>query len=325
MRYSRQEQVKQLGKQGQQTIHDTTILILGVGGLGSICAELLSRAGIGKLILVDHDRVELSNLQRQGLFTENDIHRFKVDAAKDKIKQINNDVKCMTLNIFLNSKTIELFEKEAYAFDIAIDCTDNLYTRFLMNDYCKKYNIPLIFGTTASTKGMVMAITKETACFNCIFENKISFEDCERSGILNTTNHIVASVQVNTLLQVLLEKKRESRLIIINSWNATIDKIKVEKRKGCEVCHKKFYYLDGKKQYVVGYCKTKDTYAVDFGLQVYEKIEKMPDVFVLEKTDEYLKIIYKNTTIVVHQYGRMEFFTKNKTLIDEFMHTILKA
>src|SRR3989338_4972766 len=141
MRYIRQEIFREIGKEGQEKLKKSTIAIVGLGALGTNSAELLARAGIGKLLLIDRDVVELSNLQRQSLFNENDVGKPKALAAKEHLKKINNEVefnvfaddlnheniyRMIPINDFKNNKIIKNI-------DIILDCTDNLETRFLIN------------------------------------------------------------------------------------------------------------------------------------------------------------------------------------------------
>src|SRR3989344_6084298 len=128
-RYSRQILLKEIGREGQKLLQDKKVAIVGVGALGTVAAELLARAGVGNLILVDRDMVEESNLQRQTLFDEKDIGKNKAAAAEQRIKKINSDIKVEFHSIHLNPQNIDVLQSA----DLILDCTDNLQTRFLIN------------------------------------------------------------------------------------------------------------------------------------------------------------------------------------------------
>ena len=140
MRYSRQELYKNIGKQGQQKLRKSHVVIVGVGALGSVVADLLCRAGVGKLTLIDRDYIEEHNLQRQSLYTEVDIGQPKAVAALDHLKRINSTVEMVSHVADLYYENVSLLKG-----DVVVDGTDNMETRFLINEYCVKYNLPLVY------------------------------------------------------------------------------------------------------------------------------------------------------------------------------------
>ena len=151
-RFSRQIVLKDIGILGQKKILSSKVLIVGVGGLGSPVAEFLSRAGIGKLGIVDNDRVSLSNLHRQSLYNTSDIGKFKVKIAKDKIKKINQNTKIKTYNIRLNSTN---FKNIIDDYDYIVDGSDNFTTKFLLNDFCLKFKKILVTGAISKFDGHI--------------------------------------------------------------------------------------------------------------------------------------------------------------------------
>jgi len=247
MRYIRQQIFREIGKKGQEKLGKSTIAIIGLGALGSNSAELLARAGIGKLILIDRDVVELSNLQRQRLFNEDDIGKPKALAAKEHLNEINSEVEIAFLIDDLNFENInKILNKNI---DLILDCTDNLETRFLLNDYCIKNNATFIYSSAIGGKGYVFnIIPNKTACLRCFLKEAAQLDTCETVGVLNTITNVISSLQVNEVLKILLNKNYEKNLLFFDAWANELTKIKVNKNNDCICCAKhNFEYLTGKK------------------------------------------------------------------------------
>ena len=250
-KYSRQIIFNKIGRKGQEKIRKASIAIVGLGALGTVAAEQLTRAGIGKLILIDRDFIEESNLQRQALYNEEDIGKFKAETAAKKLEKINSDVKIDFFVSDLNHKNIS---KLLFA-DIILDCTDNFYTRYLINDYCKKSRIKWVYSAAVKGYGNVMAVLPEKACFRCVFNEAESDETCDTAGIINTVSTAIASIAVTQALKLILNEKIEQELIRFDIWDNDITKIKVSKNEKCPVCNGIYGYLQGKKEKgIVIYC-----------------------------------------------------------------------
>jgi len=238
-RYSRQILLKEIGKEGQELISQKKVAILGMGALGTVSAELLTRAGVGSLLLIDRDVVEESNLQRQTLFTEKDLRKSKAITAKTKLQEINSTIKIEAEAIHLNSENIDLLNDA----DLILDCTDNLKTRFLLNDYCKKNKKPWVYSAAIKTSGYVMPILPEGPCLMC-FLKEANLETCDTSGVLNTLTTSIASLQTTKAIKIILGKETESLLYHYDIWNEEFKKLKIRPREGCETCQGKYVYLD---------------------------------------------------------------------------------
>ncbi len=249
MRYIRQEIFKEFGKEGQERLRNSTITIVGLGALGTVSSDLLARAGIGKLILIDRDIVDLSNLQRQSLFTEKDIGKPKALQAKLHLKKINSEI---NINFFiedLNFRNIfDVIKKGVGNVDLVLDCTDNLETRFLINDFCVKNKSPFIYASAVGSKGYIFNIIPEiTACLRCFLKEACPLETCETLGVLNSITHLVSSLQVSEAIKILLNKNYEKKLLFIDVIKNNFLKVQVNKDSRCFCCSKnKFVYLDGK-------------------------------------------------------------------------------
>ena len=229
MRYSRQERLKEIGKKGQSTLSKKTVAIVGLGALGTNTAQLLARAGIN-LKLIDFDKVDLTNLQRQSLYEESDINKEKSKSSLNKLKKINSEIKIEIFNERLNNNNLNLLNS-----DLVIDCTDNLTTRFLINDYC--YNkIPWIHTAAIKYTGVIFNILPKKPCLKCIYKKNLDMERCEEYGVLNTIVSLTSSIAVTQAIKILLNKPVEESLIRFNIWNNEIEKIKI--KKSCEKCQK---------------------------------------------------------------------------------------
>src|SRR3989344_3596822 len=150
MRYSRQEIL--IGKEAQTILRNKAVAIVGLGALGSNAANLLARSGLN-LILIDHDKIDITNLQRQNIFTEHDINKRKSEVAKDYLEKVNSGIKIKVYNEKLNKNNINLIMS-----DLVLDCTDNLEIRFLINEFCYKNNIPFVHAAAIQDKGVIFNV-----------------------------------------------------------------------------------------------------------------------------------------------------------------------
>tara|TARA_B110000090_G_scaffold193204_1_gene227291 strand:+ start:40 stop:795 length:756 start_codon:yes stop_codon:yes gene_type:complete len=237
-RFSRQIILKDIGILGQKKILLSKVLIIGAGGLGSPVAEFLSRAGIGSLGIVDDDKVSLSNLHRQSLYSTSDIGKFKVKVAKDKIKKINPNTKVTIYKIRLNNIN---FKKIINNYDYIVDGSDNFKTKFLLNDLCLKFKKILVVGAISKFDGHIFTFNfknKKNSCLRCFFqETKISDDllNCEFEGILGTVAGIVGIIQANEVLKKILNIGigLDGQILVLDLLNLNFRKVKVKKRKNC--------------------------------------------------------------------------------------------
>ena len=229
-RFSRQIVLKDIGTIGQKKILSSKVLIVGAGGLGSPAAEFLSRAGIGRIGIIDNDKINLSNLHRQSLYFTSDIGKSKVKIAKDRIKKINNN----TLNNINCKKIIN-------DYDYVVDGSENFTTRFLLNDFCLKFKKFLVTGAISKFDGHIFTFNfkdKKIPCLRCFFqESKISDNllSCETEGILGTVAGIVGTIQANEVLKKILNigKGLDKNILILDLLNLNFRKVNIKKRKNC--------------------------------------------------------------------------------------------
>ena len=239
-RFSRQIVLKDIGVLGQKKILSSKVLIIGAGGLGCPVAEFLSRAGVGILGIVDNDRVSLSNLHRQSLYSSSDIGKYKVNASKDQIKKINPNTKVNTYKVRLDNKN---FKKIINNYDYVVDGSDNFRTKFLLNDFCLNYKKILITGAISKFDGHIFTFNfknKKIPCLRCFFqESEISDDliNCETDGILGTTAGIIGTMQANEVLKKILNigVGIDGNIFILDLLHLNFRKVKLKKRKNC-VC-----------------------------------------------------------------------------------------
>ena len=233
-RFSRQLVLKNIGAKGQKKILSSSVLIIGVGGLGCPAAENLVRAGIGTIGLVDNDVVNLSNIHRQSLFDSNDIKKMKISVAAKKLKEINPLTKIKTYKLRINENNIKKIIKN---YEIIIDGSDNFKTKFLVNDYCIKLKKKLIVGAISKFDGHIFAFDfkdKKTASLKNFYQEKDISDDilnCEYEGVLGTTASIVGTIQANEALKMLMEigTNLKNQILIIDLLNLNLRKVKFKK------------------------------------------------------------------------------------------------
>ncbi len=240
-RYSRQARL--LGEEGQKRIEQAVVAIVGLGALGTVAADLLIRAGVGTLLLIDRDVVEESNLQRQVLYEEADVGRSKAVAAKERLIKINSRAKIEARAIHLNSTNISVLERAS----LVLDCTDNLQTRFVINDFCRKEKISWVYGAAIKDEGYVMPIFPVGPCIRC-FLQEANLETCETAGVLGTITTSIAALQVNFALQILGGKEVESALCHYIISIPELKKIKIQKNEACPTCKGRSEYLERKEE-----------------------------------------------------------------------------
>jgi len=248
-RYSRQEALPEIGKDGQALLGKAKIMIIGLGALGTAQATYLARAGIGELILIDRDIVELNNLHRQMLFDEDDIDKPKAVAAKDHISRINNDVK---ISAHVAEFNASIAEKLVSSVDLVLDGTDNMETRYLINDVCVKLGKAWIYGGAVGTFGMMLPIIPNGLCLRCIFPEIPSpgnLPTCDTAGILNTLPPVIAAFQVTEAIKIILDREVSSNLLIIDMWTQDIRNMIIGKDDSCPACGKRRYdFLNAKNR-----------------------------------------------------------------------------
>lgn len=250
-RYSRQILFPGIGKAGQERLLKSRVLLVGCGALGASHAEMLARAGVGRLRIVDRDFVEFTNLQRQTLFKESDAAERlpKAVAAKQRIAEINSETEVEAIVADVNNSNIESLLEGC---DIVLDGTDNFQVRYLLNDACVKLGKTWIYGAAVSSYGTTMTVIPgETPCLRCIFEEMPdagSSPTCDTAGVIMPIISSISSIQVAEAIKLLVGDldSLHGSLIQIDVWRNDWRKIKLSGRNpDCKTCaRREFEFLD---------------------------------------------------------------------------------
>ena len=239
IRYSRQIVLKNVGTFGQKKIINSKVLIVGAGGLGCPVADLLARSGVGEIGIMDYDKVSLSNIHRQTLYTAKDVNKFKVDVVKKRLNLINKYIKVNTYNRKASEKNLNNIINK---YEIIVDGSDNFKTKFLLNKYSLKFKKILIVGAISKFDGHIFTFdfnSKKSPCLKCFYQSDPSDEilNCEAEGILGSTANIVGAVQVNEVLKKILNigKDLKSNILILDLLNLNFRKVLFKKKRNC-VC-----------------------------------------------------------------------------------------
>ena len=259
-RYSRQTRFAPLGAEGQAKIRAASVAIVGCGALGTVQAEAMARAGVGRLRIIDRDFVEWSNLQRQFLFDEADAVEAlpKAVAAARRLARVNSEVKVEPMVADLTAANVEDLLEDI---DLILDGTDNFETRFLINDAAVDREIPWIYGAAVGSYGIKLAIVPgHTACFRCVYPEppQGAQPTCETEGVLAPVTATIASLQVADALKILAlgVDSITARLTTIDVWTGTIRQLAPPTRDAkCPCCvRREFVYLDGSRRAPISLC-----------------------------------------------------------------------
>ena len=237
-RYARQIRLPQIGEQGQQKIIDSSALIVGMGGLGSPAAMYLAAAGIGKLVITDYDRVEISNLQRQIIHLDKSVGENKVDSARAMIKALNPECEVETISYQLDDDELK---STIEAVDIVLDCTDNFPTRFEVNRYCVATETPLVSGAAIRLEGQIMNYQPgvQGPCYQCLYTQVYeNAETCEMEGVLGPVVGVIGTMQALQTLLILTAQGEPmiGRLLLFDAASMEWQGVKLPKNPHCPVC-----------------------------------------------------------------------------------------
>lgn len=238
-RYSRQLVVPELGIEGQLKIKDSCIMVVGAGALGTVVCGYLAAAGVGRLGIVDPDRVELSNLQRQFLHFPPDIGQNKAEALSEKLGLLNPE-------IVVEQYPARLEEDNAKALvngsDVVVDCSDNFDTRYLLNKICIEAGIPLIESGVSGMTGLVTTIIPgEGPCYMCIFPDRPDVDetaDCEEAGVIGPAAGVVASIQALEAIKVAtgIGDTLTGRVLQVSGLDMSVTTVRADRVEDCKVC-----------------------------------------------------------------------------------------
>jgi len=239
LRYSKQIMLPQIDIEGQQKINDSTILIIGMGGLGSPTALYLAAAGIGHIVIADFDQVELSNLQRQIIHSTSNIGDDKVNSAKAKLLELNPNISVTVANEIIHSDNLASLIKDV---DIVLDGTDNFESRFEINKACVECHKPLISAAVIRFEGQISVFKGyevDQPCYQCLYsEQGNGRESCVENGVLAPVAGLVGTIQALQAIKVLLGIGDQlcGELLLIDGLDLSFRKVKIVKEPECPIC-----------------------------------------------------------------------------------------
>jgi adenylyltransferase/sulfurtransferase len=241
VRYSRHLHLPEIGAHGQSKLKNSSVLIVGTGGLGSPVSLYLAAAGVGTIGLVDFDIVDASNLQRQIIFNVDDTGESKVEAASEKLKKLNPFINIQKHNVQLNSENaIEIIQN----YDLVVDGSDNFPTRYLVNDACVILNKPNVYGSIYRFDGQVSVFNfKDGPCYRCLYPEPPPLHlvpSCAEGGVLGVLPGIIGTLQANEVIKILLNigDTLSSRLLLFDALAMEFSEMKLKKNENCPVCGK---------------------------------------------------------------------------------------
>ncbi len=246
-RYSRQILFRGIGEEGQRKLGNSHVVIIGCGALGTVIADSLVRAGVGKVRIIDRDLIEYHNLQRQVLFDEEDVRSKlpKAIAAERHLKKVNSAVEIEGIVADVHYANIE---RLVAGVDLILDGLDNPETRFLINDVSLKHKIPWIYGGAIAASGMTMNIIPgETPCFRCVFPSVPPpgvIPTCDSAGVISPAPSVIGSLQSAEAMKILVGAKEINRdIIFVDVWQGTFECFRPSFRADCPACQGRYEFL----------------------------------------------------------------------------------
>ncbi len=240
LRYSRHILLNEIGITSQTRLQQSRVLVVGAGGLGCPASLYLACAGIGHLIIADPDHVDLTNLQRQILFTTQDVSQNKALTAAEKLKQINPELKLTALNTSLSGKLLEEYVAEI---DLVLDCCDNFKTRYQINQACLQHKKPLISGSAIRFEGQLACFhfnDSQSSCYECLFPNTTENDEthCATMGVFAPLTGIIGTLQASEALKVLGQfgQPLMNHLIRYNALTGQFKSTCIPKDPMCKAC-----------------------------------------------------------------------------------------
>jgi molybdopterin/thiamine biosynthesis adenylyltransferase/rhodanese-related sulfurtransferase len=239
-RYSRHLLIPEVGIAGQQRLLQSSILLIGAGGLGSPAALYLAAAGVGRIGIVDDDRVDASNLQRQVLHSTAELGERKAESARQTLEELNPDVEVITYEERLTSENVDRIVGDGW--ELVVDGADNFPTRYLLNDASVWHRVPVVHGSIYRFEGQITVfLPYEGPCYRCLFPQPPPPElapSCAEGGVLGVLPGVIGSLQANEALKLVLEigEPLVGRLLLFDALTARFDEVRVRRDPACPVC-----------------------------------------------------------------------------------------
>ncbi len=310
MRYSRQEIF--IGTRNQKKLQKALVTIVGCGGTGSVAAEYLVRAGVN-LRLIDRDIVEQSNVQRQ-LYREEDVGGPKAEALRERLEEVNSEIKIEAVSDDLNSLNIDkLLSRSSFV----LDGTDNMQTRFLINDFCLKNRIPFTYGAAIKSEGLfTLIMPKETACLRCFIPDASQLDTCETVGVLGPVVGLVGTISAAEAIKHLIGKNCiKNQLFHVNIYKNIFELIELKKNRNCPACNGRYEFLDKIKKEITQLCGGTYQVLLDKDVTISDisnKLKKNKDFKILNTQRNFVQISHKSYVISLFKNRLIVQNTKNE-------------
>ncbi|MDR0563996.1 MAG: molybdopterin-synthase adenylyltransferase MoeB [Azoarcus sp.] len=324
-RYSRHLILPEVGIEGQQRLKAAKVLIVGTGGLGAPLALYLAAAGVGVLGLVDFDKVEASNLQRQIIHSTRDIDRPKTASARDRVLGINPDIKVITHNTRLTSENaLEILGQ----YDIVADGTDNFPTRYLVNDACALLGIPAVYGSIFQFEGQASVFyAKKGPCYRCLYPAPPPpglVPSCGEGGVLGVLPGVIGSIQANEVIKLIVGGGSSliGRLLLFDAWRMTFRELSLEKEPDCPLCgqHPSLRKLVDYEQFC-GLSQTQEEAPVEeiTATELKARLDKGDLIQLIDVREPHESVVFKFKDAKAIPFGQLvrrmdEFNPKNDTV-----------
>ncbi|TDQ41696.1 ThiF family adenylyltransferase [Aureibacillus halotolerans] len=309
-RYSRQTLFQPIGEEGQERLAKASVVIVGMGALGTATATHFVRAGIGHVRLIDRDFVEWSNLQRQQLFDEEDARQLapKAEAAKNKLEKINSTV---TIESIITDVTASNVMEHVDGMDVIVDGTDNFSTRFLLNDVSVKYNLPFAYGGAVSSRSLAgFFIPGKTPCLRCMISGGDHGETCDTVGVISPAVAITAALQTTSVLQWLVHEELEQEgLTSFDAWTGRYHHLPFTAPKAtCPTCQSHEYPSLNAREKTEAVLCGRDAIQLQYksSFQLEEVAERLNPIADVTTTPFLVRAkISDQTTFVIFKDGRV--------------------
>jgi len=312
--YSRQTVLLELGQKGQEKLWRSKVAIVGLGGLGSASALYLALAGVGHLHIVDQDTVELNNLHRQILYSMKDLRYPKVEAAAQKIRQMNPEVKVEAIPETVTEGNVDEIVEDA---DCVVDGLDNMRTRYILNRACAKKRVPYIFGGAIGIEGNLSVFAPpETPCLECVLPNldDTLLPTCEVRGVLGATAGIIGTMQAMETIKLLtgIGEPLKGKLMVCDFRDMYFATIDIFKRPDCPVCTGEVIKPPEKKETLVWLCG-RNTVNVNPPKPIEMKLSEA-----YETLKQHFKMLVRSSLVIVFKYNggvEVSLFNHGRMLI----------
>jgi molybdopterin/thiamine biosynthesis adenylyltransferase len=310
-RYVRHSVLPWFGARGQDRLEASLVLIVGCGGLGCVCASFLARAGVGKLRIVDGDVVSITDLHRQLLFDEADVHemRLKAHAAADRLRRANPSPRIEPVAADFEPRSAEDLAADA---DLVVDCSDNFETRMLLNEVCNKHGKPWIHGACIGSIGIVIPFPiGAAACYHCLIDHiptGPSASSCEEMGVLGPVAGVAGSIEAMEAVKLLVNPDlSDQRIIYFDGLSSAWETIGPGGKHDCPVCRSGIHeYLDGATPWRPLEACTGDTARLDLGrpVDLASIISHPPDSAEVHEADGVVRLETGTASVLVFGDGR---------------------